>query len=185
MYITQTGESIFHAKALSTCASTEFKADLCKLTYIISAALNNHRIDKNGETTLVPDGYYNVCQLNEEVFQPLVAELQLHAQTCRLQLSVTKKHMILNKKLAKILGLTQTAFSVNRKYIADKPHRLVVHSEICVHLAEISSSDNLHNGRPSTLFRSVPVEDEMCGGSRTESFLVQQYKGWHHVLFHS
>ena len=29
-----------------------------------------------------------------------------------------------------------------------------------MHLAEISTSENLHNGRPSTLLRSVPVENE-------------------------
>ena len=53
---------------------------------------------------------------------------------------------------------------------------LAVHPEICVHLAEISTSVNMHNGRPSTLLRSVPVENEKCGGGRTETFPFLQYK---------
>ena len=45
-----------------------------------------------------------------------------------------------------------------------------------MHLAEKSTSDNLHNCRPSTLLRSVPVENEKCGGGRTETFPILQYK---------
>ena len=45
-----------------------------------------------------------------------------------------------------------------------------------MHLAEISTSDNQHNGHPSTLLRSVPVENEKCGGGRTETFPILQFK---------
>ena len=45
-----------------------------------------------------------------------------------------------------------------------------------MHLAEVSSSDNLHNGHPSTFLRSVPVGNEKCGSGRTETFHVLQYK---------
>ena len=45
-----------------------------------------------------------------------------------------------------------------------------------MHLAEVSSSDNLHNGHPSTFLRSVSVENERCGSGRTETFPVLQYK---------
>ena len=45
-----------------------------------------------------------------------------------------------------------------------------------MHLAEIRTSDNLHNGCPSTLLRSVPVDTEKCGGGRTETFPILQYK---------
>ena len=45
-----------------------------------------------------------------------------------------------------------------------------------MHLAEVSTSDNLHNGRPSTLLRSLPVEYEKCGAGRTEAIPVLQYK---------
>ena len=45
-----------------------------------------------------------------------------------------------------------------------------------MHLAEMSALNNLHNGHPSTLLRSVPVENEKWGGSRTETFPVLQCK---------
>ena len=43
-----------------------------------------------------------------------------------------------------------------------------------MHLAEISTSDSLHSGRPSTLLRSLPVKNEKCGGGRTETFPILQ-----------
>ena len=44
-----------------------------------------------------------------------------------------------------------------------------------MHLAEVNSSDNLHNGHPSALLSSVPVENERCESGRTETFPVLQY----------
>ena len=128
-----------------------------------------------GKTTTVPDGYHNVCELNENVFLPLGAELNLHTPTGRLQLS-TKKRLVLNSGLAKLLGFSRGRFEPGETYIAGEPHRLAVYREICVHLAEVSSSDNLHNGHPSTLLRSVPVDNERCGSGRRETFPVLQYK---------
>ena len=59
---------------------------------------------------------------------------------------------------------------------AGSPSIVVVYREILVHLAEVNTSENLHNGRPSTLLRSVPVENERCRGGWTESFPFLQYK---------
>ena len=73
-------------------------------------------------------------------------------------------------------GFSQEFFEPGQSHIADKPHHLFTHREICVHLAEVSTSENLHNGRPSTLLKSIPVENERCGGGRTETFPVLQYK---------
>ena len=109
---------------------------------------------------MVSDRYYKVCELNEEVFQfqPLSAELQLLAPTSHLQMSVTKKHLVLSRKLAEIHGFTQTTFNVDKTFIAGKSHRPIDHREICAHLVEMSTSDNLHKGRPSTLLRSVLID---------------------------
>ena len=81
---------------------------------------------------------------------------------------------MLNSGLA--FWFSQEIFEPGKEYTADKPHRLAVYREICVHLAEVSSSDNLHNGHPSTLLRSVLIENEKCGSGRTETFHVLQYK---------
>ena len=52
-----------------------------------------------------------------------------------------------------------------------------------MHLAEISTSDNQHKGRLSSLLRSVPIENEKCGGGRTETFPILQYKKLESVDF--
>ena len=109
------------------------------------------------------------------MFQPLGAELNLHTPTGALQLS-TKKRLVLNSGLAKFLGFSRDRFEPGKTYIACEPHILVVYLEIYVHLAEVSSLDNLHNGNPSTFLRSVPVEKDRCGSGRTETFPVIQYK---------
>ena len=107
------------------------------------------------KTPTVPGGYCNVCELNENLFQPLGAELNLPTPTGRLQLP-TKKRLVLNSGLAKLVGFSRDRFEPGKTYIADEPHRL--YREICVHLAEVSSLDNLYNGHLSTSLRSVPVQ---------------------------
>ena len=67
---------------------------------------------------------------------------------------------MLNSGLAKFLGFSRKMYEPGKDYTSDKPHRLAVYREIGVHLAEVSSLDNLHNGHPSTLLSSVPVENE-------------------------
>ena len=151
----------------------------CELTYYhcwlnISAEIKNSIFD--GHTVLgIPKGYYNVCELDKEVFLPFGAELSLHAQTGRLQIS-SKKRLVLSRELADLLGFCREMFEPGQIHIADEPHRLITHREICVHLAEVSTSENLHNGHPSTLLKSIPVGNERCGGGRTETFPVLQYK---------
>ncbi|MEW8206878.1 MAG: hypothetical protein AB2653_18590 [Candidatus Thiodiazotropha endolucinida] len=199
MYITlsniQNGEPVNLARNLSVPAGG-LEVALCELTYYhrwanISAALENNQASNrdvsaalesnqteasNRDITMsIPDGYYNTCELDEEAFQPLGSELRLSAPTGRLQLTV-KKCLVLNSGLAKLLGFTQETFEPGKTYLADEPHRLTIHREIYVHLAEVSTSDNLYNGRPSTLLRSVPVENERRGGGRTEVFPVLLYK---------
>lgn len=120
-------------------------------------------------------GYYNVCELSVEVFQPLGTELDLHAPTGRLKLS-TKKRLVLNSGLAKLLGFSRDRFEPGDMYIADEPHRLTVDRDFCVYLAEINSSDNLHKGHSFTLTRSVPVENERCWSGQTETFSDLQCK---------
>ena len=107
----------------------------------------------------------------------LGAELSLHAPpaACRF---TQKRRLVLDRGLADLIGFSRepAMFEPLEIHIADKPHRLITHREICVHLAEVSTSENLHNGHPSTLLKSIPVENERCGGGRTESFPVLQYK---------
>ena len=153
---------------------------LCELTYY-HRWLNIPEIKNgvyDGHTVLgISKGYYNVCELDKEAFRPLGAELSLLTPTGRLQL-YPKRLLVLDLGLADLLRFSRepAMFEPLKIHIADKPHSLITNREICVHLAEISTSENLHNGRPSTLLKSIPVENERCGGGRTETFPVLQYK---------
>ena len=154
MYITltgiQNGEPASLARNLSARARVE-------RWYNISSTHENNVVNEV-HVTRITDGYYNVCELNEDAFKPFFgAELHLLTPNGRLQMSA-RKRLVLNRGLAKLLGFARDEFEPGKTYIADKPHRLVIHREICLHLAEITISDNLHNGRPSTLLISVPVE---------------------------
>ena len=167
MYLTLTGiqnsEPVSLTKTLSALASAELDVALCEHKYYhrwynISSTHENNKVVNEGHVTRIADGFYNVCELNEDVFE-LAAELHLFTPNGRLQMSA-RKRLVLNRGLAKLLGFPRHEFERGKTYIADKPHRLAIHRVICVHLAEISTSDNLHNGRPSTLLRSVPVDNE-------------------------
>ena len=94
----------------------------------------------------------------------------------------------MSSELAKVLGFPQNTFEAekmllrngltrsSKTYTADKPHRPAVHRDVCIHLAELSTSENLTNGQPNTLLRSVSVENEKRGAGRTISFQILQYK---------
>ena len=146
------------------------------------------RVSNEHTTVLVPDGYYNARELDEEVFKPLGAKLHLDTYTGLLQLTTKNDNIVMSSELAKVLGFSQITFSAekmlfrngltrfSKPYTADEPHRLAVHREVYIHLAELSTSENLINGQPSTLLRSIPVEKEKRGAGRTISFQVLQYK---------
>ena len=116
---------------------------LCELTYYhrwfnIGAELLNNKVSDGGTVLDIPDGYYNVCELDEEACRPLGAELSLHDPTGRLQLSA-EKLLDLNGGLAKLLGFSRRTFGPGESHIADEPQRLAIHREIYMHLAEVST----------------------------------------------
>ena len=137
---------------------------------------------------LVSDGYYNAHELDEEVFKPLGAKLHLDTHTGLLQLTTKNDKIVMSSELAKVLGFSQNFFEAekmllrngptrsSKTYTADEPHVLAVHREVYIHLAELSTSENLTNGQSSTLLRSIPVENEKRRAGRTISFQVLQYK---------
>ena len=143
MYVTLTDIQNGEPVSVSGTACVGLEVALCELTYYhrwlnISAELGNGIFD--GHTMLgIPKGYYNVCELDKEAFRPLGAELSLHAPTGRLQIS-SKKRLVLNRELADLLGFSREMFEPGQSHIADKPHRLFTHREICVHLAGVSTS---------------------------------------------
>ena len=193
MYITltgiQNGEPVSLVKTLSACASAELEVALCELTYYhrwynISSAHENNKVVNEGHVTRIAEGYYNVCELNEDVFETLGAEIHLFTPNGRLQMSA-RKRLVFNRGLAKLLGFARDEFEPGKTYIADKPQRLAIHREICMHLAEISISDNLHNGRPLHCLDSSPSRRKSVGTAGWKHSLSCSTKGWHQVLSHS
>ena len=122
------------------------------------------------DTSSIPDGYYNVCELSEEVF----GNRTQFACANVLLTAVCEKSSGLKQRAGQTPWVLSRQIRTRQNYIADEPHRLAVYREICVHLAEVSSSG--HNGNLSTLLGSVPVENERYGSGRTETFPVLQYK---------
>ena len=114
------------------------------------------------------------------------AKLHLDTHTGLLQLTTKSGNIMMSSELAK--GFSKNTFEGAKMFIrnglaksgetytADEPHRLAVHREVYIHLAELSTSENLTNGQPSTLLRYIPVENEKRGAGRTLSFQVLQYK---------
>ena len=178
MYVTLTDIQNGEPVSVPGTACGGLEVALCELTYYhcwlnISAELENSIFD--GHTVLgIPKGYYNVCELDKEAFRPLGAEQ--FACPNRPSADFLKKRLVLSRELADLLWFSREMFEPSQIHIADEPHRLITHREICVHLAEVSTSENLHNGRPSTLLKSIPVGNERCGVGRTETFPVLQYK---------
>ena len=97
---------------------------------------------------LVPYGYYNARELDEEVFKPLGAKLHLDTHTGLLQLTTRNDKIIMNSELAKVLGFSKNTFEGAKMllrngltrsggtYTAGEPHRLAVHREVYIRLAE-------------------------------------------------
>ena len=192
MYVTLTDIQNGEAVALSRLIENEqgeFEVALCDLTYSplwynISDKLGNNLIHVQGEIFGIPDGYYNVCELDTEIFKPHGASLELHSPSGRLLLWTASKKVSLSGRLASTLGFAPSDYrlgripytSANSQLLAEYPNKLAIHRELFVHLSELSTSDNLHNGAPSTLLRPVSVENERCNEGRTVSFPALQYK---------
>ena len=157
----QNGELVYLTRSLSGRPD----AALCELTYYhqwynIRGA---GRVSNEHTAVLAPDGYYNAREQDEEVFKPLGAKLHLDTHTGLLQLTTRNEKIMMSSELAKVLGFSKNTFEGAKMllrngltrsggtYTADEPHRLAVHREVYIHLTELSTSENLTNGQPSTL----------------------------------
>lgn len=155
---------------------------LCEITYYphwynICADLRNNIIWINEKKIKIPDGYYNVCELNNEVFEPHSIKLDLHTPTGYLRLkNKNTAQLVLSENLAELLGFSTTDIAPGKTVLGNKHPNLAIYKELNVHLEEISTSENMFNGMPSTLLRSIPIENEKCGGGRTKTFSTLQYK---------
>ena len=140
----QNGEPVYLARSLSG----GLEVALCELTYYHQwyNIRGVRRVSNKHTAVLVPDGYYNARELDEEVFKPLDVKLHLDTHTGLLQLTTRNDKIMMSSELAKVLGFSENTFEgakillrngltrSGHTYTADKPHRLAVHREVHIYL---------------------------------------------------
>ena len=158
MYVTltdiQNGESVY----LTRSFSGQLEVALCELTYYhLLHNIRGTECSNEHTTMLVPDGYYNAHELDEEVFKPLGAKLHLDTHTGLLQLTTKNDKIVMSSELAKVLGFPKILSKPKKCSLGmvrpdpAKHTPLTSHTgwlrEVYIQLAELSTSGNLTNGQ--------------------------------------
>lgn len=160
-----------------------FEISLAEITYYnkfknISSALGNNRFRYGHALYTVSDGYYNICNLSKDHFEPLKMSLSMNSATGLVTLGGVQKSIYLDE-LGQLLGFRgyinpskasrlvsldpdkEYASSIN--ITATELPSLVRHKEIFVHLDHgLSTLENMHNSFPSTLLRTIDLGPEAC-----------------------
>ena len=104
----QNGEPVYLTRSLSG----GLEVALCELTYYHQwyNIRGTGRVSNEHTSVLVRNGYYNACELDEEVFNPLCAKLHLDTHTGLLQLTTKSDNIMMRSELAKVLGFSQNTF---------------------------------------------------------------------------
>ena len=189
MYLTisnfKNGETIEFLRAIDNRAGN-LKVALCEFLYYpqwfnISAELENNKFRVNGNDHTIPDGYYNVCNLND-YFKEYNCKLTINEATGKLKIEVVggrEKNIFINSSLAETLGfLPDTTFTGSKE--AEFLPNLINHKEIFVHLDCINTSENIFREKGSTVLRSIPVGNEELNSGKHERFPELQYKELNH-----
>ena len=111
--------------------------------------------------TVLTEGYYNFCELKESLFDPIDVEAYLNKANLKIKINFSKnrdvQELSFSSKLAEILGNEMKREGSKKVYVGVNPVNLGVHKFLYIHLHELNSAENLHNGVPSTLLRVVPA----------------------------
>ena len=113
------------------------------------------------ERSVLPEGYYNFCILKETLFDPHGIDISLNKANLKVKVNFARNteitNLVLSRELANLLGFEQTHGGGRKTFEADYPINFGVHKLLYIHLQELNSAKNLHNGVPSTLLRIVPA----------------------------
>jgi hypothetical protein len=162
---------------------------LCEMFYTvkwfnISKAKNNNTIVINKDFStlsvlIIPDGYYGFCML-QKILEEKDISIKLNPANLKVTLTlVPNSHYAFDVELAKLLGFDVQSFTTdsdNFTFEGDYPVDLTHNPILCVHLDEINTSQNLHNGRPSTMLRVLPAGNVAYCDSQNERFTNLQFK---------
>ena len=83
-----------YSKCLTNVPTGGSDVALCELTYYYHNIRGAGRVSNEHTTVLVPNGYYNACELDEEVFKPLGAKLHLDTHTGLIQLATKNDNIV-------------------------------------------------------------------------------------------
>ena len=154
---------------------------LCEILYYpgwynISRNLQNNKFVENGQTVTIPDGYYNVCTLNE-FFKDHGCKVSINSANGCLKIEVLEDgiEIVLERLLANTLGFVPGKLTRKLNF-GDFIPKLVTHKEVFVHLDCLNTSDTLFGETPSTLLRMISVGNENYNSGRYEIFPNLQYK---------
>ena len=108
----QNGEPVYLTRSLSG----GLEVALCELTYYHQwyNIRGVGRVSNEHTAVLVPDGYYNARELDEEVFKPLGIKLHIDTHTGLLQLTTRNDKIIMTSEFAKVLGFSQNSFKAGK-----------------------------------------------------------------------
>ena len=149
----------------------------------ISEARGNNWIQIPGDIRrTIKDGYYNLCTLSETLFQPYGIKSKLDLATMRVTLTMAPGKGItkMSELLAEQLGFKQGHFRTSENngvsYTARREIDLTVNRMLYIHLGQLSTSDNLLNGKPSQILRVIPASKASYCETENVSFTGLQFK---------
>ena len=157
----------------------------------ISKEKRNNWISLNKKKIIIPDGYYDVCTLIKEVFEPSGFQASLNESNLHLTLTWNKTVSLeIEDQLSDMLGVkyskhpTESAAVDNthspkieqQTIVGSDPVKMSVHDQMFLYLKELQSSYNHLNNSPSYLLRPLPVSRAPYGESVHVTFSHLQYK---------
>jgi hypothetical protein len=125
----------------------------------ISSELKNNYIKVNNKTYKIPDGYYDFCSLSEKLFEP--AGVKITYNPNNLRVSLENKNVVIPRRLQEQLGLNNGEMNLS------------IYRNINICLGQLSFFNNLFDGIPSKILRSIPAPKGMYGDIVSHVFSPQ------------
>ena len=149
----------------------------------ISEELGNNWITFDGQKHTIKDGYYKFCSLAEKLFEPHGIQTKLNPANMTVSLTMPVKdhnyYVDISAKLAKQLGFKFGRFlgdKLKGETTGTHEINLNVNRMLYIHLSQLSTSDNLFNGKPSQILRVIPASKAAFCETENMSFTGLQFK---------
>lgn len=146
----------------------------------ISEKLDNNWIKINGTKHTIADGYYDFCTLVKKLFKRHSIDGELNPSNMRATITIPKEVWVeLPFTLSKQLGFDSPLFTRSDKtmsYTGTEEMDLLVNRNLYIHLKELSTSENLLDGKPSQILRVIPKGKGAYCTTESHEFKTLQFK---------